>query len=146
MNLNTARVFVRDLGAAEPFYSKQLGLPLRGGGARFGYCVYNAGSTQLIVESVPGGWRNDHSGLRRGLRLPLRRTSHDHQDLHDDGASARKVRHDGLFEEMLRAGVRTICIRGRDPFCRSRALYQRNRRTRVDVAGDCLDQTTNGQE
>ncbi|MGE0356200.1 MAG: VOC family protein [Burkholderiales bacterium] len=53
MNLNTVRVFVRDLGAAQPFYSNGLGLRLRGGRADLGYCVFDAGNTQLVVESVP---------------------------------------------------------------------------------------------
>jgi catechol 2,3-dioxygenase-like lactoylglutathione lyase family enzyme len=52
MNLNTVRVFVRDLVAAERFYSKVLGLRLRGGRVGLGYCVYDAGNTQLVVEAV----------------------------------------------------------------------------------------------
>ena len=55
MNLNTVRVFVlvRDLGAAQPFYSNGLGLRLRAGRADLGYCVFDAGNAQLVVESVP---------------------------------------------------------------------------------------------
>lgn len=53
MNLNTVRVFVRDLGAAQPFYSSRLGLRLRAGRADLGYCVFDAGNTQLVVEYVP---------------------------------------------------------------------------------------------
>jgi catechol 2,3-dioxygenase-like lactoylglutathione lyase family enzyme len=33
MELNTARVFVRDIDAAKQFYSSQLGLPLKADGS-----------------------------------------------------------------------------------------------------------------
>ena len=52
MNLSTARVFVRDLQAAEAFYTNKLGLSLSAGGAQFSYCVFAAGNTQLVVEVV----------------------------------------------------------------------------------------------
>lgn len=52
MKLNTARIFVRDLEAAQSFYRDALGLALRGGGAGSGYCVFDAGAARLIVESV----------------------------------------------------------------------------------------------
>src|SRR5687768_1756817 len=53
MNLNAVRVFVKDLSAAQAFYSDHLELPMAGGGIRFGYCVFEAGSARLVVESVP---------------------------------------------------------------------------------------------
>jgi predicted enzyme related to lactoylglutathione lyase len=53
MNLSAVRVFVRDLAGAQSFYSRDLGFSLRGGGDEFGYCVFDAGQAQLIVESVP---------------------------------------------------------------------------------------------
>ena len=52
MELNTARVFVRDLESAKLFYSGKLGLQLRADGSAYGYCVFRAGSTDLVVESV----------------------------------------------------------------------------------------------
>lgn len=52
MNLNTARIFVRDLAQAEAFYAGTLALPLRAGGAGQGFCLLAAGNTQLIVEAV----------------------------------------------------------------------------------------------
>jgi catechol 2,3-dioxygenase-like lactoylglutathione lyase family enzyme len=52
VNLNTARIFVRDLAQAEAFYARTLSLPLRAGGARQGFCLFAAGNTQLIVEAV----------------------------------------------------------------------------------------------
>jgi catechol 2,3-dioxygenase-like lactoylglutathione lyase family enzyme len=53
MNLSAARVFVRDLASAEAFYESKLGLRLAAGGHASGYCVFQAGSCQLIVEPVP---------------------------------------------------------------------------------------------
>lgn len=53
MELNTARVFVEDIDAAKRFYSSMLGLPLKVDGAQYGYCVFKAGSTELVVEAVP---------------------------------------------------------------------------------------------
>jgi predicted enzyme related to lactoylglutathione lyase len=52
MNLNTARVFVRDISEAQSFYREKLGLELTAGSSEYGYCVFNAGNTQLVVESV----------------------------------------------------------------------------------------------
>jgi len=52
MELNTARVFVNDIDAARQFYSSKLGLPLKADGSQFGYCVFKAGSTELVVEAV----------------------------------------------------------------------------------------------
>lgn len=53
MNLNTVRVFVRDLDNAKAFYANVLGLRLKGGRTELGYCVFDAGNTQLVLESVP---------------------------------------------------------------------------------------------
>ncbi len=52
MQLSAARVFVRDLAQAQHFYGSLLGLPLHAGGPDHGYCVFAAGSTQLVVEPV----------------------------------------------------------------------------------------------
>jgi predicted enzyme related to lactoylglutathione lyase len=53
MKLGAARVFVRDLAVAEAFYARVLGLPLRAGGWAHGYCVFDAGQVDLVVEAVP---------------------------------------------------------------------------------------------
>ena len=53
MNLNSARVFVRDLAAARRFYADGLGLPLRALDAARGYCLFDAGNVELVVEAVP---------------------------------------------------------------------------------------------
>lgn len=52
MELNTARVFVRDIAAAREFYEQKLGLRLKADGSEYGYCVFKSGSTELVVESV----------------------------------------------------------------------------------------------
>ena len=52
MELNTARVFVRDIDAAKQFYSSKLGLPLNADGSQYGYCVFQAGSAELVLEVV----------------------------------------------------------------------------------------------
>ena len=52
MELNTARVFVRDIDSAKNFYSAKLGLPVKADGSRNGYCVFRSGSTELVIETV----------------------------------------------------------------------------------------------
>jgi predicted enzyme related to lactoylglutathione lyase len=52
LNLNTARVFVHDIGRAHEFYGHLLGLPVVAAGLAQGYCVYAAGNCQLVVETV----------------------------------------------------------------------------------------------
>ena len=53
MKLSTARVFVRDLEAARSFYRDTLGLKLHAASDPLGYCVFESGGAQLVVESVP---------------------------------------------------------------------------------------------
>jgi len=45
MELNTARVFVRDIETAKQFYAGKLGLANKADGSQYGYCVFKAGST-----------------------------------------------------------------------------------------------------
>lgn len=52
MELNTARVFVKDIDIARYFYSSKLGLPLKADGSQHGYCVFKAGNTELVIEVV----------------------------------------------------------------------------------------------
>jgi len=52
MELNTVRVFVRDMESAKQFYSGKLGLAIKADGSQYGYCVFKAGSTELVVETV----------------------------------------------------------------------------------------------
>lgn len=52
MQLDSARVFVTDIAAACRFYAEQLALPLAVDGSQYGYCVFQAGAVQLVVEQV----------------------------------------------------------------------------------------------
>ena len=52
MNLCTARVFVRDLAQARRFYAETLGLKPVAGSLEHGYCVFDTGGFELVVESV----------------------------------------------------------------------------------------------
>mgnify|MGYP000897803853 CR=1 FL=1 len=53
MNLNTARVFVRDIASARRFYLEMLGLRIMSDESSHGFCVFQAGSSNLVVEEVP---------------------------------------------------------------------------------------------
>lgn len=53
MRLSAARLFVHDLEGALAFYAQVLGLRLVHGGIGAGYCVFDAGGCQLVVEPVP---------------------------------------------------------------------------------------------
>ena len=52
MELNTARVFVKDILAAKQFYAEKLQLQLKADGSEHGYCVFKSGSTELVIETV----------------------------------------------------------------------------------------------
>lgn len=54
MQLAAARIFVRDLPAARDFYRDVLGLELRYDGVSEGFCRFESGALQLILESVAG--------------------------------------------------------------------------------------------
>jgi len=51
--LSAVRVFVDDLAAARPFYERVLALPLRHDRTEMGWCVFDAGGPDLVLESVP---------------------------------------------------------------------------------------------
>ena len=52
LNLNTARIFVRDIARARTFYADKLGLALKAEGTHHGYCVFDAGNAELVIEVV----------------------------------------------------------------------------------------------
>lgn len=52
MQLAAARVFVRDIAAARDFYEKRLGLDLGHDGTDEGFCRFDTGQVQLVVELV----------------------------------------------------------------------------------------------
>jgi predicted enzyme related to lactoylglutathione lyase len=52
MQLAAARVFVRDIARARDFYEKRLGLDLGHDGTDEGFCRFDTGQVQLVVELV----------------------------------------------------------------------------------------------
>lgn len=52
MQLAAARVFVRDIAIARDFYEKRLGLDLGHDGTDEGFCRFDTGQVQLVVELV----------------------------------------------------------------------------------------------
>ena len=84
MELNTARVFVRDIEAAKQFYSSKLGLPLKADGSQYGYCVFKAGNTELVVEAVPDDAPEEDKALVgrfTGLSFSVQDVSEKHRGL-----------------------------------------------------------------
>jgi len=66
MKLDSARVFVYNLPAAHDFYTGRLGLLLKAGGPGAGWCVYDAGGAQLVVEAVaPDAPEEEHALVGR---------------------------------------------------------------------------------
>lgn len=55
MQVSAIRIFVRDLAEARRFYAEMLGLQIKHDGMQFGYCVFDAGAIELVVEIVPHG-------------------------------------------------------------------------------------------
>jgi predicted enzyme related to lactoylglutathione lyase len=84
MELNTARVFVRDIDAAKQFYSRKLGLPLTADGSQYGYCVFKAGNTELVVEVVADDAPEEDRilvGRFTGLSFTVQDCAEKHRDL-----------------------------------------------------------------
>lgn len=88
MNLNTARVFVHDLAAARRFYGDALGLRLRAHDVANGYCLFDAGNVELVVEAVPADApQHDQALVGRftGLSFRVPSVHVAHQDLSQRG-------------------------------------------------------------
>jgi len=63
LKLSAARIFVRDLEAAQLFYRDALGLSQISGNPARGYCVFDSGGAQLVVESVADDAPDDEKVL-----------------------------------------------------------------------------------
>lgn len=63
MKLAALRICVRDLDAARAFYAQRLGLRLVADGRGDGYCVFDAGGVDLVVEAVPADAPADDQAL-----------------------------------------------------------------------------------
>lgn len=84
MDLNTARVFVRDIEAAKDFYSRGLGLQIKVDGSAHGYCVFKAGGTELVVETVADDAPEEERilvGRFTGLSFTVRDVEAAHREL-----------------------------------------------------------------
>lgn len=103
MELNTARVFVRDIESAKHFYSGKLGLPIKADGSEYGYCVFKAGSTELVVETVAEDAAEEDKvlvGRFTGLSFTVKDVEAKHREL-----AARGVPFTGLPEKQLWGGI-----------------------------------------
>jgi predicted enzyme related to lactoylglutathione lyase len=63
LKLAAVRIFVRDLAAAQRFYRDVLGLASRGADASQGYCVFDSGGAQVVIESVAADAPADEKAL-----------------------------------------------------------------------------------
>lgn len=63
LKLAALRVFVRDIDAARDFYAGALGLTLIADSAADGYCVFDLGGADLVVEVVPDDAPADEQAL-----------------------------------------------------------------------------------
>lgn len=103
MELSAARVFVRDISAAMQFYQQKLGLPLKTDGSDYGFCVFNAGSTEFIVETVPDDAPEDEQilvGRFTGLSFKVEDVAAKCKEL-----QALDVRFTGLPEKQFWGGI-----------------------------------------
>jgi catechol 2,3-dioxygenase-like lactoylglutathione lyase family enzyme len=103
VELNTARVFVRDISAAKQFYQEKLGLPLKADGSAHGYCVFKSGCAELIIESVPED-APDEDRVLVGRFTGLSFTVHDVTAKHKE-LLALGVHFTGLPEKQFWGGV-----------------------------------------
>ncbi len=63
MRLAALRIFVRDIVAARDFYARLLGLPPITDGAADGYCVFDLGGADLVIEAVAADAPADEQAL-----------------------------------------------------------------------------------
>lgn len=102
MQLAAARVFVRDIVAARDFYEKRLGLDLGHDGTAEGFCRFDTGQVQLVVELVtPDESPEDQATVGRftGLSFGVDDVVATHAEL-----SARGVRFSGAPEKQFWGG------------------------------------------
>jgi catechol 2,3-dioxygenase-like lactoylglutathione lyase family enzyme len=103
MELNSARVFVRDIEAAKDFYAGRLGLQIKVDGCERGYCVFTAGNTDLVIETVAEDAPEDEKvlvGRFTGLSFTVRDAEAKHREL-----AARGVPFTGLPEKQFWGGI-----------------------------------------
>ncbi len=102
MQIRAARVFVQDLAAARRFYADRLGLPLKADGPAQGYCVFDAGGIDFVVECVsPDHPEEDRALIGRftGLSFAVPDLAKAHRALSSAG-----VQFSGLPEQQVWGG------------------------------------------
>jgi len=102
MRLSAARLFVKDLKSARRFYAEMLQLPLKVDGSQYGYCVFDAGAVDLVVEVVrpeDPPEEQAYAGRFTGLSFAVPDIAAAHQRL-----SASGVRFSGLPEKQFWGG------------------------------------------
>jgi predicted enzyme related to lactoylglutathione lyase len=103
MELNTARVFVKNIETAKQFYAEKLGLAIKADGSKHGYCVFKAGSTELVVETVADD-APEEERILVGRFTGLSFTVQDAEALHRE-LVARGVPFTGLPEKQAWGGI-----------------------------------------
>jgi predicted enzyme related to lactoylglutathione lyase len=73
MNLGAARIFVRDIAEAKSFYTQRLGLTVEVADEEHGFCMFDTGTTKLIVEAIGGEDDEGRAlvGRLTGLSFPV---------------------------------------------------------------------------
>lgn len=90
MKLRAAKVYVKDLAEAHRFYCEIVGLPLKAGGPEEGFCIFDTGPTQLILELVRSSAPEDMqklAGRTTGLSLSTVDIHRTQQDLLSRGVT-----------------------------------------------------------
>jgi len=88
MKLGAARVFVHDIAEAKSFYEKHLGLDVEIYDAGNGFCMFDTGSTKLILEVVAQNASDETDelvGRFTGLSFPVDDIVAAHQLLSSSG-------------------------------------------------------------
>ncbi len=103
MKLDAARIFVDDLDAAWHFYAAVLGLPVKVDGRENGFCVFECGAVELVVEAVAADAPADDRALVgrfTGLSFSVPDAVETHRELVGQG-----VQFTGLPERQFWGGV-----------------------------------------
>lgn len=103
MKLSAARIFVRDFGTAIAFYSGKLGLASTASSAEYGFCVFDVGQADLVVEVVADDAPEDDQvlvGRFTGLSFEVANAQERFEELRAIG-----VAFDGEPEEQAWGGV-----------------------------------------
>lgn len=108
--------------ALRGFYAGLLGLPIKADGESYGYCVFDAGSTTLVVEKVSDDAPQedrDLVGRFTGLSFEVRSAQATYEDLRSRG-----VTFSGVPEKQFWGGTLATL---QDPFGNALQIYEQPR-------------------